>query len=375
MKHHFIHACAGSGKTQRIIDHCAQGKADTRILILTLTLPGQDEIEGRLKTSTAQFGSFPEVEGWYAFLLHHVVRPYLPLAFPEQRLNGFIFDAGEARAKIRYKKKTDPQRYFTANGLVYKDHLEELAAQIMLKANGLVENRLSQIYDEILIDEAQDISRSGLDVIAQLLKQENVRCLIVGDSRQSLLDSSLSSTRNKGADRQNLVHWYRTFEKQGRLQIDEITETYRFNQAIAEFSDTIFPESLEFAPTVSLMHEHTSHNGVFLVAKQDLESYYTAFEPTVLRHSKVSWKDQAALHPINFGVAKGRTYERVMILATKAIQDFCLKNQHLEGKSACSFYVAVTRAKYSVAIVVNQPRKKLLSNEPAALKVWSPEAY
>lgn len=373
MKHHFIHACAGSGKTQHLINHCAQGKTDTRKLILTLTLAGQDEIVGRLRTNTAQFKSFPEVSGWYAFLVHHVVHPYLPLAFPKQRINGFIFDAGKARENIRYKKKTDPRRYFTTNGLVYKDHLEELAAQIMIKANGLVENRLSQIYDEILIDEAQDISRSGLDVIAQLLKQDDVRCLIVGDSRQSLLDSSLSSTRNKGADRQNLIHWYREFEKQGRLQIEEVTKTYRFNQAIADFSDTIFPESLEFAPTVSLMQEHSSHNGVFLVAKQDLENYYTAFKPTVLHYSKTSWKDQAALHPINFGVAKGRTYERVMILTTKPIQDFCLKNQQLNGKSACSFYVAVTRAKYSVAIVVDTPREKQPSEPPATLTVWAPE--
>lgn len=375
MKHYFIHACAGAGKTQRLIDHCSQRKSDTRRLILTLTLSGQDEIKDRLRSGTTQVESFVEVTGWYAFLLHHVIYPYLPLVFPKQRVNGFIFDAGDAVDKIRFKKKTDPQRYFTADALVYKDHLEELAALIMIKANGLVQNRLSQIYDEILIDEAQDISRSGLDVIDQLLKQDDVRCIIVGDSRQSLLDSSLSSTRNKGADRQKLIHWYRQFEKQGSLQIEEITETYRCNQAIAEFSDTIFSKNLDFASTVSLMHEKSSHSGVFLVAKQDLESYYTAFEPTVLRYSKTSWKDQDALHHINFGVAKGHTYEHVMILATKSIQDFCLKNKQLAGKTACSFYVAVTRAKYSVAIVVNCSRKKLLSASPTALTIWMPEEY
>lgn len=375
MNHLFIHACAGSGKTQHIIDRCAQGKIDARRLILTLTLAGQDEIESRLQSCAARFTSFPEVKGWYAFLLHHVVRPYLPLAFPKQRLNGFIFDAGEARQSIRRLKKSNPRRYFTADGLVYKDHLEELAALLLAKADGLVESRLSQIYDEILIDEAQDISRSGLDIIGGLLEQEKVRCLIVGDVRQSLLDSNLSSTRNKGADRQNLIQWYRGFEKRGLLRIEEKSETYRFNQAIADFSDTIFPESLGLAPTVSLMRETAVHNGVFLVSKQDLESYYSAFQPTVLRYSKSSWKDQNALEPINFGVSKGRTYEHVMILATKSIQEFCLKKGYLKGKSACSFYVAVTRAKYSVAIVVDQPRRKLSSSAPAPLRVWTPKEH
>lgn len=373
MTHQFVHACAGSGKTQYVIDHCSQSQPNVRRLIITLTLTGQDEIEGRLQKNIDPSSPAPEVTGWYAFLTNHIVRPYLPLLFPKQRVTGFIFDAGDARESLRYKKKTDPRRYFSETGMIYKDNLEELATGLIDEADGLVENRLRLIYDEILIDEAQDVSRSGLDVIARLLRQDSVRCLLVGDSRQSLLDSSLSSRKNRKADRQNLMEWYRQFENSGRLKIVEKVETYRFNQAIADFSDTIFPKRFGFSSTMSRMNYESSHDGVFLVAKEDLDHYVAEFTPTVLRHSSSSWRDQTARNPITFGNSKGRTYQRVIILATGAIQDFCLKGKELQSKSACAFYVAVTRAQYSVAIVMNQSRKKLLKSAPLSLSVWNPE--
>ncbi|CAB0620201.1 hypothetical protein CIP107535_02107 [Corynebacterium diphtheriae] len=372
MTHQFVHACAGSGKTQHVIDHCSQSQSNVRRLIITLTLTGQDELEGRLQKNIDPSAPTLEVTGWYAFLTNHIVRPYLPLLFPEQRVTGFMFDPGDARKSLRYKKKTDPRRYFSETGMIYKDNLEELATGLIDKAGGLVENRLRLIYDEILIDEAQDISRSGLDVIARLLHQDPVRCLLVGDSRQSLLDSSLSSQKNRKADRQNLMEWYREFEKSGRLTIDEKAETYRFNQTIADFSDTIFPNRLGFSSTVSRMNDETSHDGVFLLAKEDLGNYIAEFNPTVLRHSSSSWRDQTEHNPITFGNSKGRTYQRVIILATGAIQDFCLKGKELKDKSACAFYVAVTRAQYSVAIVIDQSRRNLIASAPLGLPVWTP---
>ena len=372
MTHQFIHACAGSGKTKHVIDHCIQGASDVRRLIITLTTSGQDELERRFQKAVNCSSSIPEVSGWYAFLLDHIVRPYLPLKFPNQRLNGFIFDSGDAKSSVRFKPKTDARRYFNEIGMAYKDNLEDLAVSLMDEADGLVENRLGLIYDEIIIDEAQDISRAGLEVVARLLHQDSIRCLLVGDSRQSLLDSSLASKKNKYADRQSLLKWYQQFKDEGCLTITEKVETYRFNKAIASFSDSIFPPSDGFSSTVSLMNERTYHDGVFLVAKEDLMQYATTFEPVILRHSKNSWKSQVKLNPINFGVSKGRTYERVMILPTKPIQDFCLLGKYLKDKSACGFYVAVTRAKYSVAIVIDRTRKELQQSAISNIPVWSP---
>ncbi|MDH2455530.1 AAA family ATPase [Corynebacterium bovis] len=376
MKHLLIHACAGWGKTQHIIERCSQDVSEVRRLIITLTLSGQDELEGRLRQVPDLSVTNQQVSGWYKFLMDHVVRPYLPLVFPGQRVTGFIFDPGSEKEKIRKKKKDDRRRYFSDTGMLYKDNLEELAAKVMLKSGGLVEDRLGRIYDEIVFDEVQDISRSGLDVIECLLKQRAVRCLLVGDSRQSVLDSGLASRKNKAADRQKLIEWYRQFQNDGHLTIEEKCETSRFNQKIAKFSDSIFPKELGFCHTVSRMKKRDSgesHEGVFLVAKEDIDAYYEKFAPKVLRHSSASWAGQDILEPMNFGVSKGRTYSRVMILASGPIQDFCLNNKALKGKSACGFYVAVTRARYSVAIVVNKPRSELEILVPPGFSLWPPD--
>ena len=91
MTHTFVHACAGSGKTQSIIARCQMDSAGTRRLIITLTTSGQDEIESRLRQVSATRDEHPEVSGWYAFLLNQIVRPYLELLFPGRRIAGFLF--------------------------------------------------------------------------------------------------------------------------------------------------------------------------------------------------------------------------------------------------------------------------------------------
>lgn len=68
---------------------------------------------------------------------------------------------------------------------------------------------------------------------------------------------------------------------------------------------------------------------------------------------------------MNFKVCKGATFERVLIAPTKNIEDFIKKNVYLELASAAVFYVAVTRAKQSLAIIIDQPGA-------SALPVWVP---
>ncbi|MEZ1376881.1 ATP-dependent helicase, partial [Enterobacter hormaechei] len=58
---------------------------------------------------------------------------------------------------------------------------------------------------------------------------------------------------------------------------------------------------------------------------------------------------------MNFKASKGATFERVLIAPTAKIEAFIKKNVHLEATSAAAFYVAVTRAEQSVAIILDNP--------------------
>ena len=85
-----------------------------------------------------------------------------------------------------------------------------------------------------------------------------------------------------------------------------------------------------------------------------VSAYVAAFKPQSLRHS-VSSAKALQLDFMNFKVAKGATFQRVLIAPTSGISDFIRHGTCMEPLAASSFYVAVTRAEQSVAIVLDDP--------------------
>jgi DNA helicase-2/ATP-dependent DNA helicase PcrA len=57
----------------------------------------------------------------------------------------------------------------------------------------------------------------------------------------------------------------------------------------------------------------------------------------------------------NFGASKGQTYERVLIYPTPKMLNWLKNGENLEGEAKAKLYVAITRAKYSVAFVTDTP--------------------
>jgi DNA helicase II / ATP-dependent DNA helicase PcrA len=128
--------------------------------------------------------------------------------------------------------------------------------------------------------------------------------------------------------------------------------TWRCQPDIAAFSDTIFDSSWEFPSTQSQNHVVTDHDGVWVVSTNHVNAYIDRYKPQCLRHSVSSGK-KFELDFLNFKVSKGMTYERVLIIPTDPIAKFIKSGTYLEPTSASSFYVAVTRAQQSVAIVLD----------------------
>jgi len=151
----------------------------------------------------------------------------------------------------------------------------------------------------------------------------------------------------------------------GLLEIQERVTTWRCHPIIASFSDSIFDPMWRFPETYSVNEVITGHDGVFLVSAENVDEYVQIFQPQCLRHSASSGK-AFRLDYLNFKVAKGMTYERVLIVPTEPIAKFITSGIPLEATPACSFYVAVTRAKQSVAIVLDRSGK-------SSLPFWTPE--
>ena len=351
-------AVAGGRKTQSIVEVCADAPAERKILVLGYTRASQDELEQRIKAATP-FKRNVEVCGWYAFLLRHIVRPYLPMLYAGRRLAGLNFD-GEP---VRGRYATGASRFLDSEGHAFKLHLSKLAYDVMAVSNGAVIDRLQHIYDEIRIDEVQDLGGYDLDILSALFAS-SIDLHMVGDMRQALLSTNVRDPRLKKYRYGELINWFRLQEENKHLTIEERPQTYRSNQTIASFSDTIFAASRQYSPTVSASTESSHHEGLFAVSSQQLAAYRENFDPLCLRHGANSGTTYD-LPYVTFGNAKGRTVDHVLIFPTTGIMEFLETGKPLDGRPACALSIAVTRAKHSVAFIID-------AESPAALNRWTP---
>lgn len=356
-------AVAGSRKTQSIVDACKDGPANRKRLVLTYTLTGQRDLEQRL-SAACDPANLPDVCGWYAFLLRHWVRPFLPLMYPGRRLAGLNFEGLPAKTINGIVVASGEDRYLDSDSRAYKRFLSKLAIDVAEAAGGTVITRLQRMYDEIYVDEVQDMTGYDLDVLEQLLgSTSTVR--LVGDIRQSVFDTNPQDPRLPQFRGLGMLGWFKQQEAAGRLQIEFSSNTWRSVQAVATFADTIFDPSFGFAATISKQSASSAHDGVFAIAPVHVAAYMDAYSPIRLRE-RVTTPTPDGIDATNFGISKGLTHERVLIFPTGSMKTFLTKGTLLAPKSACGLYVGVTRAVYSVAFVMDKPEKSTLT-------VWTPD--
>jgi DNA helicase II / ATP-dependent DNA helicase PcrA len=339
-------AVAGSRKTQGLANHCAALSVGRRALVLTYTQSNQAVLRDRLKSCAGDRLDI-EVLGWFTFLLRHFARPFLPFKFPGQRVQGFNFEGRP------HQMASGIARFLDSNFAAYACELSRLASELIVKSRGALMRRLSCIYDEILIDEVQDFSGHDWTILDALLDSP-IEVRMVGDIRQAVLSTNPRGQKNRQYGYANSLAWFREREKRGILCIEENSVTWRCQPDIAAFSDTIFDSSWSFPTTESKNLRVSGHDGVFLLHSSDVQEYVRIYGPRCLRHSATSGK-KFELEYLNFKLAKGSTFTRVLVVPTSGIANFIQKGLMLEAGPAANFYVAVTRAEQSVAIVVDDP--------------------
>ncbi len=337
-----ILASAGSGKTSNIIAAACSDKT-VRAALVTYTINGRDEFS---KKAYEQFGAIPphvSMNTWYSFLLRHFVRPYQNHLYAP-RVAGINFKRGQS---ARYVKATDVGRfYFSSPGRVYLDKVSQFACAVIDKTGGLPIKRFETIYDRLFIDEAQDLSGYDLNLLEHLLRS-NVEITLVGDHRQATYTTN-DNAKNKKYARVGIVDKFMEWERVGLCKITYQTHSNRCIQTICDFADQFHPE---FPKTESRSKTVTEHDGVFLVEESHVQAYRNVFNPQPLRYNRTQIGIPG--RPINYGASKGMTFERTLIYPHRPLERF-LKSGTLRdaGKEIPKIYIAVTRAKQSVAFVV-----------------------
>jgi DNA helicase-2/ATP-dependent DNA helicase PcrA len=352
-------AVAGSRKTQGLVEACKAADPAERILVLTYTKNNQTELSTRLAHLA---GDHPHVEvaGWFSFLLHHFVGPFLPIVFPGFRVEGFDFDSPPQT----YVAADRWERYFNQHCEARRVHLPQLAVRVNGAGGGICVQRLERVYDRIMIDEVQDLAGYDLEIL-KLLISSSITVQMVGDIRQAIMATNERDPKNRKYMFMKIWNWFREQENAGRISIEQRCETWRCAPEITAFADSLFTPDWGFSPTVSRNTERTGHDGMFFVAPQHVDAYDAKFHPIVLRHSKASAKRYAHLTCINIGDSKGLERQRILIYPTAAFADFITKATELSDQQAARLYVAVTRARHSVAFVMKP-------FEGSSIPFWTP---
>jgi hypothetical protein len=335
-----IIAAAGARKTQAIIDE-AIAAAPRRVLITTYTTENLRQLERRL--SHASGGALPdhiELASWFGFLLRDGVRPYQASVFDRVGIvRGLNFVADRPQGI----KATELRYHLDRNADVWRDAVADLVYRVNDRSGGAMIERLEGIYDHIFIDEVQDLVGWDLEVL-DLLFAADLDVTVVGDPRQFLYWTN-NATKHKKYRGAGISDWFR--ERSRVCPREDRHVSHRCNQEICDFATALFPA---YPAIVSANDVLTGHDGIHTISRFDVLEYVERHSPHILRYDKRA--NTQGLPGMNFGVPKGSTFDRVLIFPTGPMREYLDHRDPGRLKRPESLYVAVTRARYSVAFVV-----------------------
>jgi superfamily I DNA/RNA helicase len=362
-KNRLIVAAAGSGKTTYLARKALECKES--VLITTYTLANESEIKKKIVELNKFIPGNITVQTFFSFLLQHGVRPYQGYLYKPD-IKGMLLV--NEQSGVRYKNAKgfnvlfaeDPdfeRHYFTKSGRIFSDKISKFIFRANNQSAGEVINRLTRIYSSIFFDEIQDMAGYDLEII-KLLFGGSSNVLLVGDPRQVTYlthHDKLHKVFKDGRIEEFIL------EKCKKLKCfvdkDTLNMSHRNNAKICFVSSRLYdqyPES-KACTCMECRAVITDHEGVFVLRSKDLLDYQRLFKPTTLRYSGAEENEW------NYGASKGLGFERVLIFPTKGIVKY-LTNGELrikvgekvkEAFDIAKFYVALTRARRSVAIVMD----------------------
>lgn len=339
-----IIAAAGGGKTTKIVERALA--AGERCALVTYTNNNTSEISRKLYEQAAAIPPGIGVVPWYTFLLRDCVRPYMG-AILTRPIAGFHFT--NARSAFGIARAQGDIFFCDTRGHVYSDKVSQLACECDEAMKGAAMKRLAERYGRIYIDEVQDLAGWDLELLERMMRA-GINVTLIGDHRQATFRTN-PSAKNSQFQGYDIIGKFRVWDKKKLATLSFDTETLRCNQAIADFADRFYPSD---PGTVSRNLTVTGHDGVFLIRSNEVEAYRAAFLPKVLRYNKTT-KECEGMSPMNFGESKGLTFDRVLIYPHKAGREWLVAGDYSKvEKVAALLYVAITRARYSVAFVCDK---------------------
>lgn len=367
-KNRLIIAAAGAGKTTYMVEEALNRTGN--VIITTFTIENESEIRNKILKKCGYIPKHITIQTWFSFLLQHGVKPYQGTCHSDmfgKDIKGILLVEGQSGVKYTFKKNGknihvsyDEESefldyYFCKDLKIYTDKLAKFVCRANKKAKGYVIDRISRIYPYIYIDEIQDLSGYDLEIV-KLLYHSQSEILCVGDPRQ--VTYSTHWERKNQLYRNGNIKKYIVEQcyKRDKIIIDENTLNYshRNNKQICDFSSLLYPNYPHVIPcSCADCHPSTvAHQGIYLVRLSALNDYLSIYKPVQLKYD-TRVKIDTQYDSFNFGESKGKGFDRVIIYPTGNILKWLFDHKlKLEDQTRAKLYVAITRARYSVAFVL-----------------------
>ena len=355
--------CAGSGKTWSICQTAlsiVSSDIKKRVAIISYTNRGVQAVQTEIKKqNNGIMHSRITVESLYSFLLRELIKPYQTYIFGINEVKSLDFS--RMYGFINKHRIGQKARYMTVGQNITANEAAELVVQLNNRSNGQVIKRIERIYDTIFFDEVQDLSGYDLEIIRRIAAS-SINLVCVGDPKQATFKTN-SGQKNKNISGEKMELFFKNLEKSHSAQLTYNNISRRFNVDICRFANDVYPSSNEMSTFLTSI---TPHDGVFLILKSDIPDYYDQYSPQVLRYDKKT--DTLGLSSMNFGECKGLTFDRILIFPNKPFLEYIQKGKALGSPE--KYYIAVTRSRYSIAIVVDKfPSKSKFQLEDTIIPV------
>lgn len=356
-------ACAGAGKTTKIVNESIQlTNIGKKVLIITYTNSNQKELVQKFVELKGVRRDLFIVKGWYSFLLEDIIRPYQCCIIPKRIKGIFLNSQNPHRREGRtisgtaekIGKKYNPTHFLTNNHYAHTEFISKLACRVISESKVNISERIQSIYDRIYLDETQDFAGWDFDLLKHLAKSKKLEIHAVGDFRQTIYHTS-SSPKAPFESYDKLE----AYKKMG-FKVQDLNECWRSIESICKLADSIHVGQ-GYTPTISKIDNQSipSHNSVIYISPDHIDNYVSQFDPLILRYSSGSGRIlEKYKNLMTFGESKGLTADHVLVQPTQSILKFLKGEVNPFGDSSISqnkFYVAVTRARYSVAFIVSDP--------------------
>ncbi len=355
-------ACAGSGKTTFIVKEALAVKNE-RVLITTYTESNDIEIRAKFFELNGHVPSNVVIMTWFSLLIAHGVKPFqAPLVpFPVKGMQLVQSSSGvrgkTATGRPIYWGEQDHFRrhYFNSHDQIYSDKMAKLVLRCDKAAGGLVLERLQRVFPHIFVDEVQDLAGYDLDILAKLFAG-SARVLLVGDPRQVTYLTHIERRHDKYAEGKIVDFLNAELPKKVKWHLDDktLSHSHRNAQEICNLSSKLYPHFLASGACVceGCRPLPVALGNLIVVKPQDVRAYLGAYTCMQLRDDKDTKGVQGDFNVMNFGVSKGRGFDHVLVFPTKPMLDwFKSHDTDLKPVSRARLYVALTRARYSVAVV------------------------